>query len=234
MYPGRLPWVALGSGEAVNECVAGGDWPAKPERNRRLLDGARAMRELLDGQRVSIAGPPAVVGGRLWCRPSERPRLVGAALSEDTARWLGSWAEGLLTVASDLQTAEKVIKAFREGGGTGRPVHLKLNLSWAPTEDQAQQQAHSQWRFNAAGAHANAELRQPEDFDQATRHLTHDDIRQQVFVSADLRAHVEQLRACAALGVESIDLHNVGLNQREFLDAFGAEVLPALRAAAGR
>ena len=30
MFPGRLPWVALGSGEALNEHVTGEPWPGKP------------------------------------------------------------------------------------------------------------------------------------------------------------------------------------------------------------
>lgn len=228
MYPGRVPWIALGSGQALNEAVAGGDWPAKAQRNRRLLEGAQAMRALLDGQRVSIDGPPTVADGRLWCVPPKRPRLVGAALSEDTAHWMGAWAEGLLTTAADLDSVRRIVAAFREGGGGDRPVHVKLNVSWAPSDAEAVQQALDQWRFN--GAPDSAEVRQPEEFDAATRHFTHDDIRRQVFVSHELQAHVRHLQACAALGVASIDIHNVGLNQREFLDAFGREVLPALRA----
>ncbi len=50
-----------------------------------------------------------------------------------------------------------------------------------------------------------------------------------VLISTDLDQHIEWLRERAALGLESLDLHNVGLNQREFLDAFGRRVLPALR-----
>lgn len=229
MYPGRLPWIALGSGQAMNEAVAGGDWPVKAERNRRLFEGARAMRALLDGERVSIEGPPAVADGRLWCVPPQRPRLVGAALSEDTARWMGGWAEGLLTTAADLATVRRIVTAFHEGGGGDRPVHVKLNISWAPSDAEAVRQAWDQWRFN--GAPDTAEVRQPEGFDAATRRFTHDDIRRQVFVSHELEAHVRHLQACVSLGVASIDLHNVGLNQREFLDAFGREVLPALRVA---
>src|SRR5687768_3308010 len=35
MYPERL-WVAVGSGEAVNESITGDPWPAKPQRMARL------------------------------------------------------------------------------------------------------------------------------------------------------------------------------------------------------
>src|SRR3569832_1694369 len=36
MYPGRL-WLALGSGEALNESITGQYWPDKSERNAKLL-----------------------------------------------------------------------------------------------------------------------------------------------------------------------------------------------------
>ena len=50
-----------------------------------------------------------------------------------------------------------------------------------------------------------------------------------VFISSDPQAHVAHLQACAALGVESIDLHQVGSDQEGFIDVFGGQVLPALR-----
>lgn len=34
-------WMAVGTGEALNECIAGMPWPAKGERNARLRSGAR-------------------------------------------------------------------------------------------------------------------------------------------------------------------------------------------------
>src|ERR671912_419494 len=39
MYPGRF-WLAVGSGEALNESITGQSWPPKPERNARLLESA--------------------------------------------------------------------------------------------------------------------------------------------------------------------------------------------------
>ena len=46
-----------------------------------------------------------------------------------------------------------------------------------------------------------------------------------------LGQHAAWLAECAALGFESLNLHNVGTNQRAFLDAFGEHVFPSLRTA---
>ncbi|VWX62507.1 5,10-methylene tetrahydromethanopterin reductase [Burkholderiales bacterium 8X] len=231
MYPGRLPWIALGSGEAVNECLTGAPWPDKEERNRRLRHGAEVVRALLDGEQVDHEGPPHAQAARLWCKPAQPVRLLGAATSPATAEWLGSWADGLLSTMPDVASLRANIEAFRRGGGVGKPVHAKVDLSWAATEAEALQQAYDNWRFNAASGNANTDLRQPEDFEAATRHLKPGDMHSRVMISNDLDVHVAHLQACIDLGVTAIDLHQVGGDQAAFIDTFGREVLPALRRA---
>ncbi|WP_159348598.1 TIGR03885 family FMN-dependent LLM class oxidoreductase [Roseomonas harenae] len=229
MFPGRVPWVALGSGEAVNEAVTGQPWPEKAERNARLQEGAEIIRALLAGETVTHHGRVSVVEARIWSRPEQATRLVGAATSEATAEWLGRWADGLLTVGTRPAALKRTIEAFRRGGGEGKPIYLKADLSWAGSEDEALRQAHEQWRFNLLGGDANWELRTPSQFETATRFVRPEDMREAVLISADPARHAEWLAECMELGFESIDLHQVGRNQRGFIDTFGEKVLPALR-----
>jgi hypothetical protein len=142
---------------------------------------------------------------------------------------VAAWADGLLTTKADLDSLRRIIEAFRANGGAGKPVHVKVDLSWAPSEEQALQQAHEQWRYLVPGRTASQELDSPEAFDAASRDVTPDDVRHSVFVSARLDDHVEWLRQRLALGVTTLDIHDVGRNQAEFIAAFGREVLPALR-----
>ena len=230
MFPGRLPWVAFGSGEALNEQVLGAGWPPKAERNQRLREGVGIVRELLAGEKVRHRGHLMVDGARVWDRAAAPPRLVGAALSEATAYWLGDWADGLLTVGRDLAFLERMVAAFRRGGGEGKPVHVKLDVSWVPGDAaKALEEAHRHWRFNTLGPDINAVLRQPEDFDAATRLSQPEDMHEHVLVTGDLRDVADHLRRCAALGADSVDIHQVGLShQREFIDACGREVLAVL------
>lgn len=229
MYPGRLPWVALGSGEALNEACIGRGWPGKAERRERLQQAALAMRALMAGECVSHAGPVPIDRARLWTRPEAPVPLVGAATSTETARWLGGWADGLLTVASRFEDLQAIVQAFRDGGGAGKPVHVKVDLCWAASEDEALHAAHAQWRFNTAAGDADEEAREPEDFDRLTQHLVPEEIRRHVFVSCDLDAHVEHLRQWASVGADTLDLHQVGGDQAAFIERFGRHVLPALR-----
>ncbi|MFC7738594.1 TIGR03885 family FMN-dependent LLM class oxidoreductase [Roseomonas sp. GCM10028921] len=229
MFPGRLPWIALGSGQAMNEAVTGQPWPDKAERNARLREGAEIMRALLAGETVTHRGRVTVVNARIWSRPEQPTRLVGAATSEATAEWLGGWADGLLTVGTSPETVARTVEAFRRGGGEGKPIYLKTDLCLALTDEEALHRAHEGWRFNLLGGDVNWELRTPAQFEAAARFVRPEDMREAVLVSADPSEIADRIAALAALGVESIDLHQVGGDQRAFIAACGERILPQLR-----
>jgi probable non-F420 flavinoid oxidoreductase len=227
LFPGRL-WVALGTGEASNEHITGEHWPAKSKRNARLRECVDVMRALFAGEVVDHEGLVRVDRARLWTLPAEPPSLVGAAVSTDTARWCGGWADGLVTINQPRETLERVIAAFREGGGEGRPIYLQVHLSWAPDDHEALRIAHDQWRTNVFRPPLCWDLETVEQFDVAAQHVRPDDVRDSVLVSADLGRHRAWLHELGELGFEQIHLHHVGQDLRAFIDAFGDRVLPEL------
>jgi probable non-F420 flavinoid oxidoreductase len=119
MFPGRF-WVALGSGEAMNEHITGDRWPVKSLRNARLRECVDVMRALFAGETVSHSGLVQVDRARLWTRPATPPPLIGAAVSEATAAWVGDWADGLVTINQPKDKLERMVAAFREKGGEAR------------------------------------------------------------------------------------------------------------------
>jgi coenzyme F420-dependent glucose-6-phosphate dehydrogenase len=106
---------------------------------------------------------------------------------------------------------------------------MQVGLNWAATEQQALQGAYEQWRYNVLGGEVNWDLRTPSDFETATRFIRVEDMRESVLISADIRQHQAWLRQYIELGFEELYLHQVGVNQREFIDAFSTDVLPAIR-----
>jgi probable non-F420 flavinoid oxidoreductase len=227
MFPGRF-WFAVGSGEALNEGITGEAWPPKPERSARLEECVDVMRALWRGETVTHHGRVRVEEAKLYTRPARPPALYGAALSEETAEFCGHWADGLITIGGPRDSLDRMIDAFRRGGGEGKPVLVQHSLCWAPTEEQARREAHGQWRFSALGGEVLPVLRTPAQFSAASRFVTPDDVAEGVRVSADPARHVEWLRDYVELGVEEVYLFNVGKNQRDYIEAFGEHVLPAL------
>ena len=229
MYPRRLA-VALGTGEASNEHITGDRWPDKQARNERLLECVHVIRALLAGEEVSVDGHVRVDRAKLWTLPDEVPPLIGAALSEETARWCGGWADGLLTVAVPPDELRTLIEAFREGGGAGKPVAVQAKLAWAATDDEALAGAFDQWRTNVFDSKLMADLERVEQFEIAAAHVRPDDVRASVFVSADLGAHAAHLHEIVDCGVDELIVHHVPRPQEAFIDAFADKVLPELQA----
>ena len=91
------------------------------------------------------------------------------------------------------------------------------------------QGAFEQWCYNVLGGDVNWELRSPSDFETATRFVREEDMRESLLISADLRQHEAWLRQYIELGFEELYLHQVGVNQQQFIEAFARHVLPALR-----
>lgn len=228
MFPQRF-WLAVGSGEALNEQAAGAHWPGKPARNQRLLDAVNVMRALWRGEKVCHNGSFVVRDARLYTRPPTMPKVLLAALTPETARWGGEWADGLITLGTPSAPLEEVIAAFRAAGGNGKPVHVQHKLSFAESDDAALQGAWEQWRTNALPARDSEELRTPEEFEQRAQSLDRDDVAKAVYTGADLDEHLHQLQRYRGLAIDAVYLHNVNRKQHGFIEAFGRRVLPALR-----
>jgi coenzyme F420-dependent glucose-6-phosphate dehydrogenase len=228
MFPDRF-WLALGSGEAVNEHITGAPWPSKRERKARLRECADVIRALWSGDTVTHDGLVTVRDARLYSLPSQPPRMIGAAISDETAEWLGGWADGMITTGRPRAELSKTIDAFHRGGGEGKPVLVQHVLSWAVSDDDARAAAHEQWRIAALDPNQLADLDSPIAFAAATASVDTATVAKMIRVSADLERHAEWLNAYSEAGVSAVYCLNVGKNQNEFIEAFASRVLPQLR-----
>lgn len=227
MFPGRF-WVALGSGQALNEHITGGKWPIKAERNARLQECVEIIRALWAGETVTHHGLVCIESAKLYTRPQTPPRIIGAAITAETAEWVGSWADGLIAVSCSPQKLHQVVEAFQRGGGEGKPMYLKVQLSYAPNEEEARFEAYQQWRTNIFNNVMMTELQTPQQFDAAAEFVKPGDLDNVVRISADPQQHIEWLLKDVELGFSEIILHNVNGQQQQFIEVFGEKVLPAI------
>ena len=224
MFPGRF-WAALGSGEAINEHITGDPWPPKEARDQRLLQSVEIIRDLLDGEEVSHDGPAVTHRARLWSRPEVAPRLVGAAVTAETAARAASWVVGT------TDEMRRVIGAYRDAGGAG-PCVVQVHLSWAPTDDEAVAIALEQWRHGPAVKPPETwDIADPAEFDRRAADVGPDDIRRALLVDHDPSRLADRIAAIVAAGFDGAYLHHVGREQAPFLTMAGTDLLPALREA---
>ncbi|MFD2571296.1 TIGR03885 family FMN-dependent LLM class oxidoreductase [Spirosoma soli] len=227
MFPERF-WMAVGTGQYLNEHITGDKWPTKDERNARLKECVDIIRALWDGETVTHKGLVTVEDAILYSRPAVKPLIFGAAVTSKTAEWAGGWADGLLTISQPMDQLREVVEAFRRGGGEGKPMHLKVQLSFADTHQAAQQGAYDQWRSNIFPNAMLTELKLPEQFDMAGDLVNLSEVDKMVLIAADTNQHLDWLQEYVDLGFEQLFLHNVNLDHERFIDQFGQKVLPAL------
>lgn len=225
MFPDRV-WAALGSGEALNEHITGDDWPRKEQRDERLRASAAVMRRLLSGEQVDADGPVRVHEARLWSLPETPPPLLAAGISTHTAAEVAAWADGLITVGADPGATAQTREAYRDAGGQG-DLLLQIHISLEDTDERALAAAREQWAQATVPPELMWELRDPSEF-EAHADPTDEKLRAAVIVGSDA-ADVADRIAAVADGFDGVFLHQVGRDQRGFLDRCERELLPLLR-----
>ncbi|WDF66856.1 TIGR03885 family FMN-dependent LLM class oxidoreductase [Sphingobacterium oryzagri] len=224
MFANRL-WIAAGSGQAMNENISGVRWPDKATRNSRLEESVAIMRRLWNGEEVTAHGHIKVVAARLYTLPTAKPKVFGAALSEQTAAWLAPWSDGIITVNHPDEKLQKVVAAFQAGNPAGE-MAIKVQVSYAENLKTAEQLAWEGWKNNILGGEIQAELSHPKHFDEAARFVRKEDMKQHVLISTQPAAYIDMIKKYIAMGFTKITLHNVNRDQENFLQMMRQEVLP--------
>lgn len=227
MFPDRF-WISLGSGEALNERITGEKWPIKSERNERLKECATIIKRLLDGEKVTHHGHTTTEEARLYTLAEKKPLILGAAVTAATAEWLGTWADGMITISQPYAEMKKVVDSFRKNAGEDKPVFLKVQLSYAATMEEAEAGAYDQWRTNIFSGTVLGDLWHVEQFDALGDQVQPNQLSKMVRISNDLQQHIDWIHQDEELGFERIILHNVNRQQELFIRDFGAHVLPHL------
>jgi coenzyme F420-dependent glucose-6-phosphate dehydrogenase len=237
MYPGRH-WLGIGSGEALNEHVVGQYWPEAPERINRMFEAVDVIRKLFT---ASLAGRDVKHSGqfyklestRLWTMPEVAPEILIATAGPVTARRAGKVADGMITVGAPVEKVAALFTRFDEGAReagrdpAGATRVLQLHLSWAPTQEEAMTNALVEWP-NGGMRFPKSDVRSPFEFEQIARMVRPDDFAGRLVIDADPDVHRAHIQRFVDLGFDRIYLHNVGRNQREWIDVFGRDVLPKL------
>jgi G6PDH family F420-dependent oxidoreductase len=234
MFPGRF-WLGLGAGEALNEHVIGGEWPEANVRSAMMFEAIEVINKLFTGNVVKHRGDHfKLESAKLYTRPETPVPIYVATAGPVNAKRTGKFADGMITVgAADEKIGmlwEKFDEGAREAGKdpAGKPKMLQIHLSWAPTDDEAMDNALREWP-NGGMAFPKQDIKNPEDFALMAKLVRPEHFTNRCEVSSSLAAQTENIQHYVDMGFDEIHLHNVGRNQKEFIEVFGREVLPNLK-----
>jgi G6PDH family F420-dependent oxidoreductase len=225
MMPGRF-FLGVGTGENLNEHILADRWPPPSVRLEMLEEAVEVMRKLWTGGMHSHHGKHYVVeNARVYTLPDEAPPIYFAASHEDALELAGRVGDGLISLAPKRET----IAAFEKAGGKRKPCYGQITVCWARSEDEAKRIAFEWWPNAAITGNLSQELPLPENFEQAAKMVTVDDVSESIVCGPEARRHVDGIREYFDSGYDHVYVHQVGPDQEGFFAFYEREVIPAFR-----
>ncbi|TDE12193.1 TIGR03557 family F420-dependent LLM class oxidoreductase [Jiangella asiatica] len=233
LCPGRA-FLAVGSGEAMNEVPAGMTWPNVQEQLERTEEALTIISRLLDGETVTFRGRYfRAEAARLYDVPARRPPVFMSAFGEQAAEIAGRLADGVWTLA-DPRSVPSVIAGYRRARemASKEPGEIVLQTAVAidETQDAALESAR-EWKATQVPAHYSDDIHDPGQIHANGRDQVSDmTFKAASLFSPDPKDHVRKIKALGQLGATAIVVMNVaGRNPLGTIRTYGKAVLPALR-----
>jgi len=234
LYPGRI-FLGLGSGEALNEQAATGQWPAWRERWDRLIEAVTIIRHLWTGQALQHKGVHYTVDGKLYDPPAQPIPLLLAANGPKAIKLAGEHGDGLIT---DPQTWkqhkgewEKAARAAGKDPGA-MPVLVE---AFVVVGDQSEAQEPAKlWNFIPKAFKGYQNIPDPAQIEhRAQSELPLPKVYGDWTVSSNADAHVQAIQKLFDSGVTIVNIHSGQSDQQKVIDFYGKEVLPRVKSRMG-
>ncbi len=224
MLPGRFV-LGVGTGEYLNEHILDGAWPTHETRLEQLGEAVEIIRLLWAGGSHTHRGKHFTVQrAQVFTLPDTPSPIYVAASAVSVARAAGRFGDGLIATTPD----PRLVEAFREGGGAGKPCLGQLTVCWAADEAAARKTAHEFWPVAALAGPLMSELATPRLFEEATKPVTEEIVAQAMVCGPDPDRHLAALQEFERAGYSQVFVHQVGLDQEGFFDFYRQKVLPKL------
>jgi F420-dependent hydroxymycolic acid dehydrogenase len=230
LTPGRI-YLGVGSGEALNEQAATGQWPPWRERWDRLIEALHIIRGLWKGEPVRHHGRYYQVDGLLYDPPPRPIPLLTAANGPKAMRLAGQHGDGLIT---DPQTWKQHKSAWESGArAAGRnpaemPVMTEL---FVVVGDYAEAEyAAALWRFLPKAFQGYHNIPSPAEIERlAEQDVPISKVLEDWVVNDDPAAHVQKIQELRASGISIVNIHSAQQDQRAVIEFYAQKVLPRLQ-----
>lgn len=237
LAPGRT-YFAVGTGEAINDMAAMGEWPDYDERQERMGEAIELIRALWTGDQVTWEGEFFQTrGARLYTRPqNEQIPLYISSLVPNSARFAGVYGDGLFTVGGKQPDEYKeIFEAFDDGArSAGKnpadlPRLIEINVNYTDDKPGIVEIYKKYWAATMIPALFTESIYTPAQAEKNGEPVGEEAILEKMCLSANPREQAEFVEEYLQMGFTHIFFHSVQAEQEEFLSRYGAEVLPLLR-----
>jgi TAT-translocated FGD2 family F420-dependent dehydrogenase len=232
LHPGRI-FLGLGSGEALNEEAATGQWPAWKERWDRLIEAVTIIRQLWTGEPVNFKGNYYTVNAKLYDPPPKPIPLLLAANGPQAMRLAGQYGDGLVTDPMTWMQHKSEWESGATAAGKDPATMPVLVEQFVVVGNPADAQAAARlWNFEPKAFKGYENIESPLEIQQeAAAQVPLPQVYSSWVVSTDPNAHIQKIQQLFASGVWIANIHSGQPNpqQREVIEFYAREVLPRLR-----
>ncbi|HMK46393.1 MAG TPA: TIGR03557 family F420-dependent LLM class oxidoreductase [Methanocella sp.] len=235
LAPGRT-FLAVGTGEALNEYAATGMWPGYLERQEMLLESIRLIRELWKGDEVTFDGQYyRTRKARLYTPPVSSIPLYVSSIVPESSAFAGMYGDGLITMSREANILKQMIRNFEEGAKKAgkdpkkMPRMIEIAVAYTDDVDSAVRSFHDYWAGTMIPAMFNQNIYTPELSEMNGAAVGKDSILKKMCISSDPADHVKFVQQYIDMGFTHIQFHCGGPDQRAFLEGYGRDVLPRIR-----
>lgn len=241
MFPSRVV-LGLGTGESLNEVPSSGiAWPEQKERTARFKEAVELIRRLWTEERVTYHGEfYKTEKATIYDRPERPVPLYIAAAGPFMARFAGEKAEGFIctsgkkwelytqTLLPNLQAG--LDKAGKTTQSFERMIEIKLSFD---TDRERALQDTRFWGALALTPDEKLNVEDPLEMEKMADALPVERAASRWIVSNDPEEAVQSIGKYVELGFNHLVFHAPGPDQARFLNLFGEQLAPRLRAAFG-
>jgi F420-dependent hydroxymycolic acid dehydrogenase len=230
LYPGRV-FLGVGSGEALNEQVATGEWPKWQERWDRLIEAISVIRQLWTGQDVAFKGKYYNVNAKLYDPPARPIPLLTAANGKKSMRLAGQYGDGLVSDPLTWMQHKSEWEAGARAAGKDPAAMPVLIEQYVVVGDQAAaHQAGELWRFGPKAFKGLYNVPSPVEIQQkAMAGTPMEEVLKGWAIGTDPAIHIKKMHELFDSGVSIINVHCGQPEQARVIDFYGQHVLPAFR-----
>jgi coenzyme F420-dependent glucose-6-phosphate dehydrogenase len=232
-------YLGVGTGEALNEYSATGEWPGYDERRDQLEEAIELMRELWTGEKTTHEGMYyETKQAKLYTLPQEPVPIYISSMVPNSAHFAGLCGDGLITVGGEEpDTYRELLKNFEAGAKEAgkdpskMPKMIEIGVAYTDDEEKAIEERKKYWAGTFVPALFTEKIYTPEMSEQNGNVVGSDIVKKAACISGDPAEHVEYAKQYVELGFDQLIFHSAGPDQRAFIEGYGRDVLPKLRKA---
>jgi G6PDH family F420-dependent oxidoreductase len=214
----------VGSGEALNEHIAGDRWPPTDIRLDMLEEAVAVIRRLWEGGMVNHHGAHYTVeNARLFSLPDTPPPILVSGFGPKAVALAARIGDGFITTSPDADA----LASYGRHGGTG-PKMAALKACWAEDEAIARKLAFDLWPTTGVPGELSQELPTPAHFEQASSIVTEEMVTDKIACGPDPERHAASIRAYLEAGFDEIYISQIGDDQAGYFRFYRDEVKPRL------